>query len=245
VYAGGVGLFFLIVIGIPLAIYLYDSPTCTDGKQNQGETAVDKGGPCTILDERILAPSSVLWSRAFPVRGGLYSAVAYIENSNEGAGVRSVNYRFGLYDERNILVAERRGRTFIIPGGVTPIFEGAIATGNRTVARTYVEFTSTPVWERLINAAAILSIQNKNISDVQSTPRLTALAKNTSVSAVLDPSFVAVIFDPAGNAFAASATTLSRLAPNETKEIVFAWPDPYPSVVGRIDIISLLPPIIQ
>lgn len=241
-YAGGVFLFFAIVVGIPLAVWIYEPPSCSDGIQNQEETAVDKGGPCPVLDERSLSPSSVLWSRSFPVRGGLYSAVAYIENPNEGAGVQRVNYRFGLYDERNILVAERRGSTFIMPGAITPVFEGAIGTGSRTVARTYFEFTSAAVWERLENAASVLVVNNKNISDVDSTPRLTARVKNTSVTPILDASFVAVVFDPAANAFAASATLVTRLAPNEEKDIVFTWSDPFPATVGRVDILVLLPP---
>jgi len=241
-YLGGVFLFFAVLLGIPLALWLYEAPTCFDGKQNQGETAIDKSGPCTILDERALQPSSVLWSRAFSVRGGLYSAVAYIENPNDGAGVRAVNYRFGLYDQNNVLIAERKGTTFIMPGGITPVFEGGIGTGNRIVARTYFEFSSSLVWERVENAASVLSISNKNSSAVESTPRLTGMVKNTSVAPILDPSFIAVIFDPAGNAFAASATTLPRLEPNEEKEVVFTWPDPFPAVVGRIDILPLLPP---
>lgn len=242
IYGFGVILFFVVVLGVPLAISLYEPPSCTDRKQNQEETAVDKGGPCFILDERTLTPASILWSRSFPVRGGLYSAVAYVENPNEGTGVQAVNYRFGLYDEKNILVAERKGTTYIMPGGITPVFEGAISTGNRAIARTYFEFTSSSVWERLSNDAAVLVISNKYIGDVQSRPRLTALVKNTSVEPVLNPSFVAIVFDPAANAFVASATTLSRLTPGEERELVFSWPDPFGSAVGRIDIIPLRPP---
>ncbi|MBI2610979.1 hypothetical protein HYW60_03530 [Candidatus Kaiserbacteria bacterium] len=241
-YGLGLFIFFAIVIGIPTAILLYEPSSCFDGKQNQGETAIDKGGPCTLLDERTLNPISILWSRAFPVRGGLYSAVAYVENPNEEAGTQKVNYRFGLYDERNVLVAERKGTTFIIPGGITPVFEGAINTGNRTVARAYFEFTSVPVWERTKNAASVLAVSNKSITKSESTLRLSAKVKNTSVAPVLSPSFVAVVFDPADNAFVASATTLQRLAPNEEREIIFAWPDPLPAVVGRIDILPVLPP---
>lgn len=241
-YGAGTFLVFAVLICVPLAIWLYDAPTCSDGKLNQEETAIDKGGPCPLLDERMLSPSAVLWSRAFPVRGGLYSAVAYVENPNEGAGIQAVDYRFGLYDEKNILVAERKGRAFIMPGAITPVFEGAINTGNRTVARTYFEFTSRSVWERMHNAASVLLVSNKNITTPESKPRLAARVKNTSVEPVLNPSFVAIVFDPAANAFVASATTLSRLAPNEEQELVFSWPDPFGSVVGRIDILPLLPP---
>ncbi|MBI4093972.1 hypothetical protein HY417_03335 [Candidatus Kaiserbacteria bacterium] len=242
-YGAGTILVFVFLVGVPLAVWLYEAPTCSDGKQNQGETAIDKGGPCPLLDERTLGPGSVLWSRAFPVRGGLYSAVAYVENPNEGAGVRAVKYRFGLYDERNILVAERRGTTFIMPGGITPVFEGTIGTGNRTVARTYFEFTSRPVWERMENAAGVLVVGNKTMTTPELIPRLSARVRNVSVEPVLNPSFVAIVFDPAANAFVASATTLSRLAPGEEKEIAFTWPDPFTSTVGRIDVLPLLPPI--
>ena len=245
VYSLGVFFFFAIVVGVPTMIWLYKSPTCKDGKQNQEETATDKGGPCLLLDVRTLSPHSTLWSRAFLVRGGLYGATAYIENPNRGAGVRSVDYRFGLYDERNVLVAERVGRTYIMPGGITPVFEGAINTGNRTVARTYFEFTSPLVWERMVNTAGSLVIGNKKVTNTNAIPRLTAEVENTSVAATPNPSFVAVVFDTAGNAFAASATTLPRLEEGEKGEIVFTWPDPYPRAVGRIDVLPLLPPLLS
>jgi len=245
VYGGGVFFFFAIVIGVPVAIWIYEPPACFDGKQNQGETAIDKGGPCLLLDERTLQPHSILWSRAFPVRGGLYSAVAYIENPNSDAGVGKVQYRFGLYDERNVLVAERFGKTYIMPGGVTPIFEGGISTGNRLVARTYLELVSSLAWERMRNAASVLSVSGKVVSDTESVPRLTAQIENTSVANVFDPLFVAVVFDTAGNAFASSATTLSRLPASGKAELVFTWPDPFPRVASRIDILPLLPPTLD
>ena len=132
--------------------------------------------------------------------------------------------------------------TFIMPGGITPVFEGAINTGNRTVAHTYFEFTSPLVWERMANPARAISISNRSLSATDATPRLEAYAENTSVAPIANPSFVAVIFNPAGNAFAASATTLTRLAGGERGTIVFTWPDPFPEVVGRIDILPVLPP---
>ena len=244
VYSLGVFFFFAIVIGVPTAVLLYEPDTCFDEKQNQEETAVDKGGPCLLLDERTLSPHATLWSRAFLVRGGSYSATAYIENPNREAGVRAVGYRFGLYDEHNILVAERVGKTYIMPGGITPVFEGAINTGNRTVARTYFEFTSPLIWERMVNTVSVLEVGNKKVTNIVATPRLTAEVENTSVAAIPNPSFVAVVFDTAGNAFAASATMLPRLEEGEKGEVVFTWPDPYPHPVGRIDILPILQPLL-
>ena len=239
----GVILFFLIIIGGPL-LYWYFSvpPTCSDGIKNQGETTVDQGGPCLVLDERTLQPHSTLWSRSFRVRDGYYNAVAYVYNPNKEAGVRRAYYRFGLYDSQNVLVAERRGTTFILPGAITPVLESRIDTGNRTVSRTYFEFTDTFIWERMINTSLSIAVNNKELSNTAIMPRLSASVENHSVADVINPSFVAVIFDPAGNAFAASATTLERLSAGATSEIVFSWPDPFPVQVGRIDISPLVAP---
>lgn len=242
VYTMGVLLFFGVVLGIPFAIWWHEPPTCFDKKMNQGETATDKGGPCILLDERTLSPYSVLWSRAFSVRDESYNVAAYVENPNADAAVRAIRYVFRLYDERNVVVAERAGSTFLMPGGITPIFEGAISTGNRVVSRTYFEFIENPRWERLLDPASAIMVSNIAVSSPESVPRITARVQNTSVSTMLEPSFIAVVFDPAGNAFAASQTTLPRLDGGQSGEIVFSWVESFPSIVGRIDIIPVVPP---
>lgn len=195
-----------------------------------------------MLDERTLAPASVLWSRSFKVRDELYSAAAYIENSNDNAGVRSANYRFGLYDDKNALVAERTGAMFIMPSSITPVFEGNIDTGHRVVAHTYFEFSEPLRWERLGSPASSIVISNKVVSDTNTMPRVEATVENTSVAPVSDMSFVAVIYSPSGNARAASQTALSRLSPGEKQEIIFTWPEAFGIQVGRVDILPLVAP---
>src|SRR3989344_810264 len=183
-YLTGIIAFLVLLAGIPLLKFSYHAPTCTDGVQNQGETAPDKGGPCPILDARALSPASILWSRSFTVRDGLYSSVAYVQNDNAQAGVRLVSYRFGLYDGKNVLIAERAGQMFIMPASVTPVYEFNINTGNRAVAHTYFEFSGPLVWERLKNEAAAVSVINREVSGVDSSPRITAIAENRSVAPV-------------------------------------------------------------
>lgn len=243
VYVIGLITFFGLLIGIPLLNWYFAIPeTCTDGIQNQTETAIDKGGPCALLDERTLSPHAVVWSRAFSVRDGSYNAIGYVENANDDAGVFAAPYRFKLYDSRNILVAEKEGVTFVMPGTVTPVFAGGIDTGNRAVARAYLEFTAPLVWERMYDVTEPITIVSKTITDVSATPRLSALIKNTSVADFRDVQFVAVVFDTAGNAFAGSSTVVPILEDGAQMEIVFTWPDPFLYVPGRIDVIPLLKP---
>lgn len=245
VYASGVILFFAVVVGVPLALYLYRAPTCFDGKQNQGETAIDLGGPCQALDSERVASETVLWSRAFPVRPGEYAAVAYIQNPNRDAAALLVPYRFSLYDSANVLVAEREGVVTIMPGGITPVYEGKITTGNRVVARTFFELTGSVNWVRAGNPAAALLTSNTKVTADSATPTIAVDVRNTDVSARKQVAIVAVVFDSLGNAFAASRTLIPELAGDEEKHIVFTWPDSFAANPVRTDIIPVMVPELQ
>ena len=243
VYGFGVFLFFAILIGVPTAYWYFSIPeTCVDGIQNQGESSPDRGGPCPLLDAHALSPAPILWARSFPVRDGSYNAVAYIQNSNENAGVRRVGYRMALYDTNNVLVAERSGTTFIMPGSVTPVFAGGINTGNRIAVRTYFIFTEDLQWERLVNTAREIAINDKELSELATTPRVTATAENTSVKDMTDVIFTATVFNTSGNAFATSQTVVPKIRAGEKISLVFTWPDPFTAPVSRVDVIPVSAP---
>jgi hypothetical protein len=244
-YITGIILFFLIIIGGPIAYTILKIPsTCHDGRQDQGETSVDRGGPCLLLDDNYLQPHAVLWARAFQVRDGSYNAVAYIQNPNADAGVASANYEFSLYDSQNVLIAEKTGTTYIMPAGITPVFVSGIDTGNRIVAHTYFTLTDPSLtWERMTNPTAPISIAGKSIVNTDTVPTLSAIASNGSVSDIRGVSFVAVVFDTGGNAINASSTLVPDLPAESQAPIGFTWPDPFTSIVGSEDIIPLLPPV--
>ncbi|NBV76602.1 hypothetical protein EBR66_00310 [bacterium] len=235
-----------IIVGaltlIPTYIHFKQPPTCFDGKQNQGETQVDKGGPCSVLDENALIPLAVQWARAFPTQEGLYNAVAYIENANEGAGVRELRYEMKLYDSRNVLVAVRAGKTFIMPGSVNPIFEARIEAGNRVVTRAFLDVTPQPQWERAEDRARMMVIENVRPSSETTAPRIDATVHSVRAVSTTDVKVVAVAFDTAGNAFAGSRTALDIMQPDERKEVSFTWPQPWIFTVGRIDVLPVVEP---
>ena len=243
-YVGGVILFFLIIISIPVAKYFLSiKPTCFDGRQDGGETAVDEGGPCVKLNPADLSPLSTLWARAFQVRDGSYTAVAYLENPNQGAGVAQVDYQFSLYDAANIEIAEQDGTAAVLPGGITPILETGIDTGNRVAVHTYFKITDDNLdWEAMTSPASAVAISNQTVSNTDSMPRITALATNTSFASFYNVRYVVVVFDPSGNAIAASQTLSQELDPSTPQQITFTWPAAFGASVGRIDIIPLLAP---
>lgn len=243
-YLAGVFFFFGTLIGVPLTIILHKPPTCFDGIQNQGETDVDKGGPCVLLDERYLQPSATLWARSFNVRSGEYNAVAYIQNSNNSAGVEQVGYKFSLYDENNILVADDTGSTFIMPGAITPVFDGGIHTGNRVVTHSLFSFTGPLVWKHMANTVANVMVSNEVTSDLSTLPRVSATVKNTGIQDISDLTLVITVFDTAGNAFASSETLVPQLGAGESTNVVFTWPQPFTLAVGQVDILPVHAPVI-
>lgn len=242
-YLIGVFLFFAVPLGAVGFLWWYEPATCFDGIQNGGETAVDKGGSCELLDERALIPHAVLWTRPFMVRPGLFNAVAYIENPNQEAGVERVAYRIRLYDANNVLVAERVGETYIIPGAITPVFEGGIDTGFRVATRAFFEFTEPLVWHRLGGVAHTVTVSNKQLGAVDTVPRLDARVANTEPRDRKDLRMVAVVFDAAGNAFAASQTIVPLLEGKGNLQISFTWPVPFEREAARVDVLPLLAPV--
>ena len=245
---------FLLVIGsltlIPLAMYLYEPGDCFDGKLNNAETSVDKGGSCRLLDERVLLPPTIVWSRTMVVRTpgaeqGSYSAVAYVENPNVNAGVMHAPYIFRLYDDNNILISEIPGVTSIMPGTVTPVFVGGVDTGFRKAARVFFEFTAPLVWERLYDATEPITVPTKEVVNADTEPRLNAVIRNGSVVDLKNTQFVAIIFDTAGNAFAGSATEIQFLERGEQQPVTFTWRDPFPYLPGRIDVLPIMKPLLE
>lgn len=240
-YISGVIIFIFVVIGIPVFLWLYEKPNCFDGIQNQDELGVDIGGPCNLLHESQVQEAVVLWARSFEVLPGVYSTVSYIDNPNFDAGVKNVRYWFKLFDAQNILVAERRGNTFLSPNGLTPVFEGGITTSERVPTRVFFEFIEELKWEFVENPVKGLSIGNRELQREDSSPVLKAVVENKSFEDILDTEITVTLFDSNGNAVGASRTVIDVLKKQSSETIVFTWPQPFGTPISKIEIIPRAP----
>jgi len=234
---------FALGITATLLVSTQEAPTCFDGVRNQGETAVDKGGPCRLLDERFLQKEAVLWARPFKVREGFYNAVAYVENPNPQAGAYEVAYQFRLYDKDNILITERFGNTPLYPGKVFPVFESRLNVGNRIPVRATFDFVEPIVWERMEDDAVGLQVQNPQLTAFGDSPRLDAEIRNTTLKTFRNVIVVGTVFDESGNAINASRTLVSRLEPNTAVSIAFTWPSAFERTARKFEIIPLVLPL--
>lgn len=236
-YGTGLVTFLVVVIGVPAFLLWYEKPTCFDGVKNQGEDSVDRGGPCMLLDASGVQNFVVLWARAFEVVPGVYNAVAQVDNPNFSAGVVDVPYSFKLFDGNNILIAERKGRTFISPNKVNAIFEGGIETGERVPTRTFFEFLEPPQWERVTHPVEGIQVKSRVLSDAETQPRLTAVIENTSFKDAYEVEVVAIIFNARDVAVASSKTVIEILPQQSSKGVTFTWPKPFLSASARIEVL--------
>ncbi len=218
-------LIILAIAGVFMIPYFTKDPTCFDGKENGEEEGVDCGGICQIVCMETIKPPILLWSRAFPVTRGIYNVVAYVENENTNLGVEEALYSFRLYDANNIIIAERKGRTFIGPGERLAIFEPRISTGERVPRRTFFEFLSFSEWKRTENIQRPpIFVRDQKLSNDEQNTRLFANLENGTIVPIADIDAIAILYDAQGNAIAVSATKVDLLPSESSREVVFTWP---------------------
>lgn len=235
-------LMYYIVGGIAAALVAYFAyqalfsvdASCRNGVQDEGEQRIDCGGVCALVCKEDVRPAVVLWARSFEQADGEYTAAAYIQNNNPGAGARKAGYTFQLFDEKNELVVEQRGTINIPPSPIVPILHTGIDTGTRDATRTLFAFTDDLRWERATEEVPTLRIQNQRFAD----GKLSGTLKNESRQNVR-AQVTAVLFDGAGIARAASKTTLSVPARGE-EYVIFTF-SPVPPGVTRAEL-TVLPP---
>lgn len=241
-YIGGIGGILVLLIGLPLFLLLYNPPSCTDGKKNQDEAGIDCGGSCQKICPFQIPEPIVKWARSLSVQAGVYNAVAYIENPNVSFGAIKAPYIFRVYDAEGLLIAERKGQTFVPPGKVFAIFEPAIDVGERIPERTLFEFTKVFDWQKMTAQDGALVIPTFTLRDEDTAPRLEAEVANRAVRGVSETEVVALLFDVQNNVVGFSRTITTPIPAQSTVPVVFTWPKPFANKSARVEIIPRIIP---
>jgi hypothetical protein len=177
----------------------------------------------------------VLWARAFEQGPHTYTAAAYIQNNNPGAGARQVGYSFQLFDADNKLVISRDGVADLPPVPTIPIIETGINVGFRTPTRALFAFATQPTW---IKAGQLPALTVGNEALAPDGSRLTATLRNDGFAPVR-ATVAAVLFDRDDVARAASKSTVTVPARGEIP-LVFTWEaSDTPVARGEVTILPL------
>ena len=235
-------IFLLIFIPAGLiSFYLfYTPPTCFDGKQNQGETGIDCGGPCVLLCTDQMTEPVALWKRVFTVSDdGIYNVMAYIENPNPTGFIKDARYIFRIFNEDRVLIAERQGVTSILPKSILPLVENNIQTFAQVPTQVTFEFVGDLVYTRMDPRESLIIVKDELLENEDFSPRVRAKIQNLSLLPIFDIDVVVIVYNVFDTVIGVSSTYVDRLLPEETRDIVFTWPIPFSDAYSRIEIIPV------
>lgn len=240
------------IIVVVTAVFVYfkfikQDPTCFDGKKNQDERGIDCGGVCSLVCSADTKPVTVLWTRVIKNSDNIYGVVAYLENRNQGSGVRKVDYEIRVFDDKNILAVEPiKGQTFIGPNDRTAILEFPIVVENRIPKTAFITFTQPMVFEKVADQFndQNLVISDDVLEDVETSPKLSVTVRNTTFATFRNVPLLVLLYNEAGNVVAASQTVIDEIGPEgETREF-FTWREPFSEPVVRREVIPRIDPFL-
>lgn len=231
----------------PVYLVTNKAPTCSDGKQNGGESGVDCGGGCEFQCVAEMKAPRVVWAKALPLGGSMYDLGADIENLNLTAGVKSARYSIRVYGSDSSLLSERKGQVEIPPASAFLLFETGVSLSAEP-SRTEVVFEPEDLtkWVQAKISPSVVLTKNKNITNTNTAPRFDAILVNTDpVNSVSSLIIGAVIYDTSRNPVAISRTTVDQIAPDGEQNIFFTWPNKFTeSSQSFITEIIITPPAI-
>lgn len=231
VYGSSVLLFLFFVGVIVYFGVFYEPSNCFDGAQNGSERGVDCGGACELVCKMDVVDPTIKWARAFRAAPGLYNAVAYVENRNDGVGAVDIPYHFTLYDDRGEVITTVAGKTTLPPGNVYAVFEDRISVGNTIPEKTTFDFDTNTPWTKMEKGKEQFYVQSKELVNADFKPKLHANILNRSLDDVRDVEAIATIFDARGSPLTSSRTIVPLFRRQEEKKVTFTWPEPIAKTV--------------
>ncbi len=232
-------LFILIPVGAIAFLLFYNPPDCFDGKMNGTEAGIDCGGSCQLVCTTQAYDPVILWERFFRIEEGVYNVLAYVENPNPTAEILNAPYVFRMYNEDNVLIAERSGVITLAPKSVRPIIENGIETLKQIPTRVSFEFGENLVFEKKDPKDAIVIIKDETIENENDSPRVRAKIQNISLHTLNEIEVIVIAYDVFDNVLGTSSTYVPTLGSEETKDIVFTWPQPFVEDIVRIEVIPV------
>jgi hypothetical protein len=238
-YASIVGIFFLIVMGVPAFLIYYKAPSCTDGVLNGTEQGVDCGGKCARLCPSAFLPPQVAWTRFEIIAPELYNIATYVVNPNTDAEARNVPYHIALYDVKGILILDLYGKMTLPPHRNTLAFQGAVNVGKRIPAKVFFEFTSIPDWNKRSDSLSGITVLGKEYTEDDRGGSLLVTLKNNRLSPLGRMSVYAVLYDGSGNALGFSKTIIDEIPGQGTAVAPFTWPTVRHDAVVSIEVLPV------
>ncbi|HEX8973970.1 MAG TPA: FeoB-associated Cys-rich membrane protein [Patescibacteria group bacterium] len=214
-------------VGFLLWYFITPPATCTDRKQNQSETGIDCGGPCSPCKARVQNKDIKVQETAFASGGSnTFDVVAKISNPNDSQGASSFDYTFTLKDAQEKTIATRQGTNFILPADTRYIAELGLDTGG--LVPSSVDFSvSNYKWDTLGDLEKPqLNIFNKKLAPLPmgSGDEADGTVRNDSTYDLNKISIIIVLRDQQGKIIGINTTQQSTVRASEERDFRVTWP---------------------
>jgi len=233
--------FFLLIVS---AIFyaLKPKPNCFDGKLNQDEEKVDCGGICARKCE--VTPREVISvEKTGYVASGLvnkYDIYGEIYNPNAFMGSKEFSYEFKIKNSQGVVIGERKGINFILPGERKYIIESNVETNEVPVsvelvvsAVKWIEF-SVDDYQK-----PELKVVNKVYSPITSGvgfSEVKGLIKNESQFDFATIKVYIIVRNKAREILALNSTQMNTVKAGENRDFRVYWPSRFPGEVEFFDV---------
>ena len=184
-----------------------------------------------------LQPIQVLWADSVPSEKNFYDAVCKIKNPNQNYGAKNIYYTFLFYDNKNNLIKQRKGSTYIFPNRTKYIIEQRIDSSFE-IARTVCKIDKVN-WEKPKNQIPLLYIRqkeyhyyNKNLSEAK------GIVVNNSPYGFDKIDVNVILFDFRGNLLGARKHEIRTLLSKGERHFVVSWNYPLKSKVTNVEMIA-------
>ncbi|MFA5962228.1 MAG: hypothetical protein WC848_06095 [Parcubacteria group bacterium] len=238
-----IGLIYLIFFAA-VFWFLYSifkpKATCTDGVKNQNEEGIDCGGICPAncvkneVKDFIVGETGVVESSI----AGQYDFYGQVINPNNTYGSKSFSYDIRFKDENGLILAERQGESFILPGDKKYIIENNIGSDKHPISIDFSVTDSQWVETDDLYERPDLEIVNKSYNEITSGVGFSeakGLLKNKSPFDFALIRVRVILRDMAGKIIALNSTEMRTVRSGENRDYRAFWPNRFPGGVADVE----------
>ena len=235
-----------VLVGVPVFFLFYQKPSCFDGNKNGDEAGVDCGGSCQKLCVAESLPLLIKGDpRILAVALNTYEVAALVENPNASAAIPRARYSLKIYSAESLVPVKTIESLVYVPAGMTfAIFEGPFnLDAGVTPTRALLEWDQgSLVWQKEVAPLLTPTIGEKNLTRLDSSPRLEVTVINPTLETMKNIDLTALLYDAAGSIFAASKTFVDEIAPGASAQAILTWPKALTQSPLEIQVIPVVIP---
>ena len=234
IYGIGYLLVLFLIVFVVYLLWFKPAPTCFDNNQNQAETGVDCGGPCTACEIINLSPLQLSQVKFFPADNQTV-IMAEIKNPNFNYGADSFDYTITIYPVRNEIsngvygtstakIQTITGSSFIYSGETKYILE-PVEVDSKNISNVKISF-SNPNWKSAKDfPKPEIQLRETNIEPAATRGLIiNGSMANTNAFSLSKIRIIAFLFNSFGVQISASKTEMENVSAFQEKSFQINFP---------------------